>query len=142
MTLSVCSVTIGGTPPIGAIPGVLGQTYYFRGSSSYRGLADQTGTTVIARADWGNDEPIIPVSALELAGKVIRMVAPYTLKSDGTGKVKYAELVIDRSKLSAIESKNSLKGKTYKILDAAGSDKILGYFQNNGRIRRRAVTIL
>jgi hypothetical protein len=140
--LSICSVTIGGSAPVAGVPGVGGATYYFRGSSCYSTIADQTGVTVIKRADWGNDEPIIPVAALELPGKVIRVVAPYTATSDGTGKIKYAELVIDRGKLSAIEAKNSLKGKEYKITTITGTTKTLGFFQNNGRVRRRAVTVL
>jgi hypothetical protein len=142
-SLSICSVTIGGTAPVGNVPGVGGATYYFKGSTCYANLADQTGVTVIAKKDWGNDEPIIPVAALELPGKVLRVIAPYTVKADGTGKIKYAELVIDRAKLQAIEAKNSLKGKEYKVTDNAGSNgKTLGFFQNNGRVRRRAISVL
>lgn len=141
--ISICSVTIGGTPPVGNIPGALGQTYYFRSSRAYRSLADQTGVTVIAKKDWGNDEPIIPIAALELAGKVVRVIAPYTANQDGSGKVKYAELVIDRNKLATIEGKNSLKGKGYSSkVNEAGSDQPIGYFVNNARIRRRSIVVL
>lgn len=139
--LSICSVTIGGTAPVGNIPGVSGATYYFRGSRLYRTLADQTGVTVIAKKDWSNDEPIIPVAALELAGKVIRVVAAYTVTADGNGRVKYAEIVIDRGKLTAIETKDALKGKAYSVIDKTGNEKVLGYFINNARVRRRSITL-
>jgi hypothetical protein len=134
-SLSVCGVTIGG------VGGVGGATYYFRGSTCYSTISALTGVTVIAKTDWGNDEPIIPVAALELSGKVVRVIAPYTTNANGTGKVRYAELVIDRGKLSAIEAKNSLKGKEYKITSTAGTSKTLGFFQSNGRIRRRITSV-
>jgi hypothetical protein len=141
-SLSICSVTIGGTAPVGAVPGILGRTYYFRGSRMYRTLADQTGVTVIARTAWKNTEPINSVAQLELAGKVVRVVAPYTKTADGTGIIKYAEMVIDRGKLSAAEAEDSLKGKAYSIIGRDNQEKILGYFLNSAKVKRRAINIV
>jgi hypothetical protein len=140
--LSVCSVTIGGTAPVGQVPGVGGSTYYFRSGSYYKEIATESGVTVYAKKDFGYDEPLITIASLERAGKVIRLVAPYTVAADGTGKTKYLELVIDRGKLSTIEAKNSLKGKAIKVLDKAGNETTVGYFSNNAYQKRRSTIII
>ncbi len=140
--LFVSSVTIGGTAPVGNAPGVGGATYYYKTAYFAGKIAEQTGVTTILKKNWGHDEPLISIAELERSGKVIRLVAPYTVAIDGSGKTKYVELVIDRGKLSTIEAKNSLKGKAVVVATADGTESTIGYFSSNAYQKRRSTIII
>lgn len=138
-SLFPCSVTIGGTPPIGEIPGVLGRTYYFKSSSVYSTLADQTGVTVLDKT-WAHDEPLVSIAELERSGKVVRVKAAYTTDLAHNNRTKYIELVINRNKYAAISTKDSLKNKPLSIVNyKTGDSTIVGYFLSAAYTSRRAI---
>lgn len=134
--LSICKVTVNG----GAAPGGTGtQTYHFLGSSMYGEIKALTGVEVIAPKDWGNDEPIIQIGALIKAGKVVRLVAPITKTTSEGDKTSYVSIIVAKDKVTAIEAKNSLQNKEYKIIKANGSAVKVGTFDNNAYQKRQRV---
>ncbi len=131
-TTSICKVTIGG----GAAPGGgTSTTYYFKGSTSYQvaGISTATGVEVVKPEDWTNGEPIIPIAALILAGKVERLTAAITTNTNPS-RTRYVDLIVAKDKVATIEVGNSIQGKEYKV---AGD--LRGTFDNNARQKRTQI---
>jgi hypothetical protein len=131
-TTSICKVTIGGGAASG---GGGGTTYYFKGSTSYQvpEIATATGVSVVKPEDWTNGEPIIPIAALILAGKVERLTASITTNTTPP-QTRYVDLIVAKDKVTTIEVGNSIQGKDYKVADAKK-----GTFDNNARQKRTRV---
>jgi hypothetical protein len=117
--LSYCKATIGTSPA---------RDYYFQGSGAYEGLEAETGISIIKRADWIDQEPLIPVGNLIKAGKVERKVIEYTIGSGDTAVKKTIELLITKDKVAAAEEATSpIKGKSIKIGSKTGKiDRVRG----------------
>ena len=114
--LSICKVSVG------AGPGT--KDYYFQGSSAYKGLEAETGVSIIAPADWIDQEPLIPIGNLVKAAKVERKVVEYTIGSGATAVNKTVSLVIAKDKIQAAEEPTSpIKGKSITVGKNSGKVK-------------------
>jgi hypothetical protein len=103
--LAICKVSTGVGPG--------SKEYYFQGSTSYAGLEAETGVSVVAAADWKNQEPLIPVGNLIRSGKVDRKVVAYKTSA---GVKKSTTLLFEKGKVAAAESPASaIVGKDYKV---------------------------
>jgi hypothetical protein len=80
--------------------------------------------SVIAPANWIDQEPLIPVGNLVKAAKVERKVVEYTIGSGDTAVNKTVSLVIAKDKIQAAEDPASpIKGKTIKVGKNTGKVK-------------------
>jgi hypothetical protein len=114
--LSICKVSVG--------TGATARDYYFQGSNAYTGLEAETGVSVIAPANWIDQEPLIPVGNLVKAAKVERKVVEYTIGSGDTAVNKTVSLVIAKDKIQPAEDPASpIKGKTIKVGKNTGKVK-------------------
>lgn len=102
--LAICKVTVGTSPA---------KDYYFQGSTSYAGIEAETGVSVVAAADWKNQEPLIPIGNLIRSAKVDRKVVAYKTPA---GEKKATSLIFAKTKSAAAEDPTSpIVGKAYKV---------------------------
>jgi hypothetical protein len=103
--LAICKVTSGVL--------AAAKDYYFQGSTSYAGLEAETGVSVVAAADWKNQEPLIPIGNLIRSGKVDRKIVAYKTSA---GDKKSTTLIFAKNKVAAAEdSASPIVGKSYKV---------------------------
>jgi hypothetical protein len=112
------AVTVAGT-----------RDYFFLSSDVYTGeIGKRLGITIIPFDKWEGSEPLIPVSALLLAGKLVRLRAEVA----GTDKINYYNILCDRQKVGDImgnvssknlhdqdfKVRNNSRGKVIKVRSA------------------------
>ena len=130
--LAICKVSVG------AAPG--NRDYYFRGSWMYSEITALTGVSIVKPEDWDNDEPLIPIGALIVAGKIDRLTAPITVGTGAEVRTRYVDIIVAKDKVTAIEAKNSLQGKAYKTY--VGKElKTVGTFDSKARQKTRKVRV-
>jgi hypothetical protein len=97
--------------------------YFFKsGSTTYTGLATETGVDVAAAADL--DEPAVAKHELVKKGILINIGVIY----EKAGKLRSARLAVSRSKLATVfDATTGLKGKSYNggvIKSVSGGNRV------------------